>query len=552
MSRHARHADGNATDSRGAVATSLASQIFIEAVRHHQVDRRAEAETLYRAILILDPRHAEAAYNLGILLQGRGNFAEAMAAYRHTIALRPDFVAAYSNLGAALQDSGRLDEAVGVYREAITLQPDFAMAHMNLGVALKEQGKFDEAVLAYQRAIAIQPDYDQALANLGAALLEMDEPVRAAEACRLAVAVNPVMASGYCNLGAALKALNRLEEAESAYRQAVSVSPHFPEAHFCLAQILLLRGEFETGWSEYEWRWKLKEYGWLEDLHGVFAQPLWQGEPLTGKTILIYAEQGLGDTIQFVRYLPLLRRHAASVILAVQPPLIELLRGLEGITVIPLDQKPLPPFDVHCPLLTLPARCGTTLKTIPAEIPYLRADPLETRRWRGRIGGARLRVGLVWAGNPSQRGDRLRSPRLAAMAPLFEVPDVQFIGLQLGAGRQDLITSPPPPNFVDLGAEITNFADTAAIMAGLDLVISSCTAPLHLAGALGIPVWGIIPFAPHFVWQLERLDTPWYPNLRLYRQDRPGRDWQTTAERVSADLLALAQRRRAESGARAA
>jgi hypothetical protein len=239
----------------------------------------------------------------------------------------------------------------------------------------------------------------------------------------------------------------------------------------------------------------------------------------------------------------LLRQQGATVILAVQPPLIKLLQGLDGITVIPLDQKPLPPFDVHCALLTLPARCETTLDTIPADIPYLTANPLETRLWRDRTGGPGLRVGLVWAGNPSQRGDRMRSPRLAAMAPLFDVPDVQFIGLQLGAGRQDLIAYPPPANFLDLGGEITNFAETAAIMAGLDLVISSCTAPLHLAGALGVPVWGVIPFAPHFVWQLGRSDSPWYPSMRLYRQERAGQDWRSTMDGVVADLSVIAEQR---------
>jgi Tfp pilus assembly protein PilF len=530
-----------------AANPSIAAQVFVEAVRRHRADQIADAETLYRAILILDPRHAEASYNLGILMQRRGSLTDAQIAYRHAIALRPDFVGAYSNLGTALQDGGRLDEAIEAYRQAITLQPDFAMAHMNLGVALKEQGKFDEAVLSYQRAITIEPGYDHAHSNLGAALIEMNQPALAVEACRRAVSVNPAMAVGYCNLGAAFKALNRLDEAESAYRQAVAAHPDLPEAHFCLAQILLLQGRHKAGWGEYEWRWKLKEYSWLENLHGKFVQPAWAGEPLAGKTILVYAEQGLGDTIQFARYLPLLRQQGATVILAVQPPLIKLLQGLDGITVIPLDQKPLPAFDVHCALLTLPARCGTTLETIPANIPYLAADPVETRRWRDRVGASGLCVGLVWAGNPSQRGDRMRSPRLAAMAPLFEVPKVEFVGLQVGPGRQDLAAHTLPSNFLDLGGEITNFADTAAIMANLDLVISSCTAPLHLAGALGVPVWGLIPFAPHFVWQLERSDSPWYPSLRLYRQERAGQDWKNTMEGVAADLSVVVEQRQRQS-----
>jgi len=536
------------TKRRAASATptppsSLAAQIFVEAVRRHQAGQTTEAEALYRVIPILNPLHAEASYNLGVLLQTRGDLNEAAEAYRHTIALRPDFVGAYSNLGTVLQDVGRGDAAIEVYRQAIALKPDFAMAHMNLGVALKEQGRLEEAVCCFRRSLTIQPNYDQAQANLGAALLEMNEAEQAVEACRQAVAVNPRSTIGYCNLGAAFKALNRLDEAESAYHNAVAASPDFPEAHFSLAQILLLQGKFESGWVEYEWRWKLREYGWLKNIHGEFAQPVWSGEPLGGKTILVYAEQGLGDTLQFSRYLPLLRCEGATVILAVQPPLMKLLQTLDGITVIALDQTPLPAFDVHCPLLTLPARFGTTIDTVPAEVPYLAADPIETQRWRERIGGSGLRVGLVWAGNPSQRGDRLRSPRLAAMASLFEVPGVDFVGLQLGPGRQDLAIYPPPANFLDLGGEIANFADTAAIIAGLDLVITSCTAPLHLAGALGAPVWAVIPFAPHFVWQLGRKDCPWYPTLRLYRQERAGHDWTNPIGRVAADLGALAEQK---------
>ena len=298
----------------------FSAQIFAEAVRRHQGQETAAAETLYRAILTLSPQHADASYNLGILLQARGNFADAALAYRNAITLRPDFAGAYSNLGTALQELGRLDEAIAIYRDAIALQPDFAMAHLNIGAALREQGKFAEAAVACRRALAIQPDYDQAYVNLSAALLDLDEPEAAIEASRQAIAVNPGMVFGYCNLGAACKALNRLGEAEEAYRQAIAASPDFPEAHFCLAQILLLQGRYDAGWAEYEWRWKLKEYGWLETLYGSFAQAAWGGKTLAGKTILVYAEQGFGNAIQFVRYLPLLRRHGAAVILAAHSP----------------------------------------------------------------------------------------------------------------------------------------------------------------------------------------------------------------------------------------
>lgn len=525
-------------------APPLARDLFTEAVQRHQAGQEAEAAVLYQAILILNPRHVEASYNLGVICQTIGRFQEAILAYRNAVALRPDFVDALANLGTVLKDTGQFDEATEIYRHVIAQKPDFPMAYLNFGVVLKDQGRIEDAMAAYRQAIALKPDYDQAYANLGAALLEDGRLEEAEQACRQAVSINPRLTMGFCNLGAIFKAQNRLAEAEIAYRQAVALGPDFPEAHFCLAQIFLLQGNLEPGWVEYDWRWRLKDYGWLKNLHGEFAQPAWNGEPLAGKTILVYAEQGLGDTLQFARYLPLLVRLGAKVVLAVQPPLIALLQGLDGVTVVALDRPPLPHFDVHCALLSLPRVFGTTLATIPGGIPYLRPDPALVRRWDARIGGSKLRVGIVWAGNPNQKGDALRSPRLAAMSPLFATPNVDFVSLQLGAGRQDIAATPLPPNVLDLGDEIADFADTAAIMAGLDLVITSCTAPLHLAGALGVPTWAVIPFAPHFFWLLDRADSPWYPTLRLYRQDRPGHDWSRTIGRVGADLAALADAKR--------
>jgi tetratricopeptide (TPR) repeat protein len=539
-----RAARGRAVADRSAPSPlpPLATQMFAEAVDRHRGDQLTVAEALYRAIVAIEPLHAEAAYNLGVVLQTQGRLPDAIAAYRHAVAVRPGFATAYTNLGAALQDLGQLDDAVASHRQAIALGPDSALAACNLGVALRAQGRFADAAAAFRQALALQPDYDNALANLGAVLLDQGDAAAALEACRRAVAVNPRFVIGLCNLGATYKALNRLDEAEAAYRHALALRPDFPEGHFSLAQILLLKGNLPAAWPEYEWRWKLAEYSWLKALHGEFAQPRWTGEALHGKTVLIYAEQGLGDTLQFVRFLPAIAERGGHVVLAAQAPLVKLCSSLPGVTVMPLDRQKLPQFDVHLPLLSLPYVLGASLDTLPAHIPYLRADPALVERWRLRIGRSGLKVGLVWAGNPSQRGDRFRSPRLRAMAPLFAVPGVDFVALQLGAGREDIAANPLPPNVVDLGPEIGDFADTAAIMASLDLVVTSCTAPLHLAGALGVPVWGAIPFAPHFFWLLDRSDSPWYPTLRLYRQERPGQDWSGVVGHIAADLSALAPR----------
>jgi tetratricopeptide (TPR) repeat protein len=517
----------------------LVAQMFNEAIERHKAGDAVPAEALYRAVLALQPAQAHAAYNLGVLLQTHHRTAEAVGAYRHATAAKPDYAEAWCNLGVALQDERKFDDALQAYHHAISLRADFAMAHCNLGVALKEQGRFDEAVASYHRAIALEPDYDFAFANLAAVLLEQGKAEEAVIACRRALAIKPDMAIAQFNLGTALKNLCRLDEAIAVFRQAIKLDPGFVEAHFTLGQTLLLNGCFAEGWSEYEWRWRLKEYAWLSNIHGTFHQPRWMGEPLNGRTLLVYAEQGLGDAIQYVRYLPRVVAAGGRVILAVHPPLRKLFAAVPDVTLVSLDSVPLPPFDLHCPLLSLPMIFGTHLQSIPGGVPYLRAAEGDVERWRARIGGAAPRVGIVWSGNPTQRGDRFRSPHLRPVLPLFELPDITFVALQVGPGRQDLATTPLPANVLDLGPEINDLADTAAIMSGLDLVITSCTAPLHLAGALGVQTWAMIPASPHFPWLLGRNDSLWYPSLRLYRQEAFGTDWSGVVRRIRADLARL-------------
>jgi tetratricopeptide (TPR) repeat protein len=525
-----------AIDPQPAPAAALPDVMFTEAVARHRANDIVPAEALYRAILALLPSHAQAAYNLGIILHGQRRLAEAIVAYRHATAARPDYAEAFCNLGVALQDEKKFEEAFQAYGRAIALQPNFAMAHCNLGVAYKNAGRVDEAVAAHHRAIACQPDYDFAFANLAAALLDQGKPEDAMIACRRALAIRSDVPMAHFNLATALKNMCRMDEAIAAFRQAVALDPNLVEAHFSLGQALLLNGDLAAGWLEYEWRWRLKEYAWMSNIHGRFSQPRWAGENLEGRTILIYAEQGLGDAIQYVRYLPRVVAAGGKVVLAVHPPLRRLFAELPDVTLVGLDTVPLPPFDMHCPLLSLPLIFGTTLDNIPAPVPYLHADPEAVARWRARIGGEGRRVGIVWAGNPTQTGDRFRSPRLQAVLPLFDVPGVRFVGLQVGPGRQDLAAHALPSSVLDLGPEITDLTDTAAIMAGLDLVITSCTAPLHLAGALGVGTWGMIPASPHFAWLLGRGDSAWYPSLRLYRQERYGTDWSGVVGRVAADL----------------
>lgn len=526
-----------------AASKPLSWMIFEQAVGFHRAGEDDKAEILYRAVLVLDPSHAEAHYNLGLIFYTQRRLPEAIAAYRDAIFSRSDYADAYSNLGTILKEQGRLDDAIRLYRQAVALAPESAVGYGNLGVAFNDQGKHEQAIAACRQAIAIAPDYEWPYVNMAPALLESGQAAESHKICRRAIALKPGMAMAHYNFAASAKSLNRIDECIAAFRQAIDLQPDFAEAHFGLGQVLLMKGDFEAGWPEYDWRWRLAEYTWLRNIHGEFPQPRWRGEDLTGKTILIYAEQGLGDAIQYVRYIPRVVLKGGKVILAVHPPLKPLFNTIPGVTVVTLDQVPLPHFDFHCPLLSLPWVFGTRLGSVPAEIPYLSADPAKTASWRERMAGDGLRVGIVWAGNPTQRGDRWRSPRLGAVMPLFDVPGVDFFALQMGPGRQDLATCPLPAHVRDLGEEIGDFADTAAIMAGLDLMITSCTAPLHLACAMGVPTWAIIPYAPHFLWQLERSDSPWYPTLRLYRQTALGTDWTAPVRRVAADLAEMAGRR---------
>jgi predicted O-linked N-acetylglucosamine transferase (SPINDLY family) len=545
-------------------------------------NRLQEAIDAYCRAIAIQPDFSNAYVNLGTLVLNLGQREEAVALLRRAIAISPENAMAHGNLGMALQNLHRLDEAFAAYRAALTLQPDNAAILMNFGAALMEQKSWNDSITVTQRAIALQPDsalayanlgtaylnlgqYDDALnachqamalklhgpaihSSLGGAMLELGQPHAALTLCRAAIAQDPALPNAWFNLSHACKALNQLDEATQAARQAIALSPDNAEYHFHLAHTLLLQGEFDSGWAEYEWRWKLPDFAAIDLLRRSFSQPQWTGESLKRKTILVYTEQGLGDIIQFARYLPLLVRKAANVIVAVHAPMRRLLSTIEGITLVSI-LEPLPAFDLHCPLMSLPLAFATKPDTIPAQIPYLHTNAEAQTQWAKRIGGGnKLRVSIVWAGNPAVQRDRFRSPRLASVAPLFNIPGIEFVILQMGQGREDLRTTPLPSNALDLGTEITDLADTAAIMSGLDLVISSCTGPLHLAGALGVPCWAIIPFAPHFPWLLERTDTLWYPSMRLYRQHQPGRDWTHTITQITTDLQALAHAKAATAG----
>ena len=384
----------------------------------------------------------------------------------------------------------------------------------------------------------LDPDAPDAYRNLGAVLTHLRRAAEAEPMLRLAARLAPDAPEAHFNLGAALHDLRRLREADAAYRESLRLRPDFADAHNNRAYSLLLAGRYAEGWREYEWRWKTKHMA-----GGVrgFAAPLWMGEPLEGRTLLLHAEQGLGDTLQFCRYAPLIAG-AGKLIIEVQPPLKRLMASLPGAIEVVARGEPLPAFDLHCPLMSLPLALDETHGAIPAAIPYLGADPDAAARWRQRLAGfATPRVGLVWAGN-SHLGfpefaavDARRSVTLAAMAPLAEVPGVSFVSLQKGAPSAQAADPPDGMVLGDFTAELNDFADTAALIDGLDLVISVDTSVAHLAGAMGKPVWVLNRYDTCWRWLLNRNNSPWYPTLRLFRQPSPA-DWDSVMRNVAKAL----------------
>ncbi len=454
--------------------------------------RPAEALASYREALRLRPDFCEAHSNLGAALHALGQPAEAEASHREALRLRPDYPEGHANLGNALRDLGRLAEAEASHREALRLWPGYPEAHSNLGATLRERGRLAEAEASCREALRLRPDFSGAHGNLGNVLRDLGRLTEAEASYREALRLRPNSAEAHNNLGAALHALGRTAKAEASYREALRRQPDYPDAHNNLGHTLLLAGQLQEGWNECEWRWQTRH---LSGAARNFPAPQWSGEPIGDRVILLHAEQGFGDTLQFCRYVPLIAA-GARTILEVQAPLVRLLSRLPGITGIVARGDNLPPFDLHCPLMSLPRAVGTTLDTIPTSTRYLDADPTRTADWRERLAGLPgLRIGLVWAGSarsdkPELNAvDRRRSIPLNLMSPLGEASGVSFISLQKGEPAAQADQLADGVTLHDFTADLHDFEDTAALIDALDLVISVDTAVAHLAGALGKSVW---------------------------------------------------------------
>ena len=507
-------------------------------------NREAAASSFQRAIE-LKPDFAHAHSNLGNVYKELGRLPQAVECYQHAVRLKPDFAEALNNLGNLLRELKNLDAAAAYCREAVRLKPDFADAQNNLGAVLVEQGRHDEAEACFRRAIAARPYLAQAHNNLGNLLRESKRIDEAVYNLREAVRLQPDFAEAHAGLAMALLERGSLlseqgdrEAALAVYQQAIDLNPDNAEAHKNRSLIWLLQGDLAKGWAEYEWRWRCPELP-----ERPFEQPLWDGSPLAGRTILLHAEQGLGDTIQFIRYAPLVRDRGGKVAVVCQAPLVGLLASCPGIERIVAQGDALPAFDVHAPLASLPRIFGTTLEDLPTNIPYLAADERLVERWRQELAPQRgFKIGIAWQGSAKYRWDAKRSIRLEQFEPLARVPGVQLYSLQKGFGGEQIGQLASRFAIVDLGSRLDEttgpFLDTAAVMKNLDLVISSDTSIPHLAGALGVPVWLATPFVPDWRWLLDRDDSPWYPSMRLFRQPNRG-DWESVFRRMAAELQRL-------------
>jgi tetratricopeptide (TPR) repeat protein len=549
-----------------------------------QAREPARAVEFIGKALVLNPHNAVAHFNIGSALQELRRLDAALASYDRAIAIDPGFAEACSNRGVVLKDLGRLSAALASCDRAIAIRPGYAEAHFNRGVVLYQLQRFAAALASYERAIAIRPDYPEAHFNRGIVFSDMNQLEPALASYDRAVASRADYVLAHVNRGNVLKELGRIDAAIAAYDRAIAIKADCAGAYFNRSVLYLLTGRFDRGWADFEWRWENQHRFSIVAADNQRPQPRWLGgdpprgdprggdsrggdsrggdprgghsrggdsrggHPPAGRTFLLHAEQGLGDTVQFCRYAKLLAERGATVILEAQAPLLKLLEGLEGVSRLIAPGSALPPnIDYQCPLLSLPLAFATTLATIPADVPYLKSSPEKVRFWQEKLGQRnKPRVGLVWSGGFRPEQPELwsvnsrRNIPLSKLAPLKH-PDIEFYSLQKGQPAESELAELRAggwhgPDLVDFTALLTDFSDTAALIECLDLVISVDTSIVHVAGAMAKPVWMLNRFDTCWRWLLDRSDSPWYPTLRLFRQERPG-DWDGVVERVRGELL---------------
>ncbi|MFZ3226675.1 MAG: tetratricopeptide repeat protein, partial [Xanthobacteraceae bacterium] len=504
-----------------------------------RIDRFEEALSACDRSLAQKPGQQDVLNTRGVVLGKLGRHAEALVSYDAALGAaepRPDIE---MNRGTALLNLDRADEALACFDAVIAREPGNIAALIYRGNAYIKNKRFDEALTAYEKALAIDPSNPIALTDRGVALTLLDRFEEAVASHDEAVRNEPHIVGAHINRGNAMLKLARLQEALEAYTEALAREPVNSEANFNAAITRLCLGDYREGWKQYEHRWETKHFAGHRP---NYPQPMWRGEDITGKRIVLNAEQGMGDVIQFVRYAPLVAARGAEVILAVPRPLKALMATVPAISLVVANGDPIPEFDVFCPLMSLPLVFGTELETVPANIPYLRPYADRIAAWQPRLpDNGRARVGICWAGNPGFGNDRHRSVPLERFAALFEVTGIDFVSLQkeVNPAHAALLEQ---HGISRLGEQFEDFADTAAVVAMLDLVVAVDTSVAHLAGAMGRVTALLVPFSPDWRWLLDRENSPWYPTMRLFRQTATG-DWEGVIERVRRELTEVSQRR---------
>ena len=522
--------------------TKKIENLLQRAVAHHRNGEWEEAEGLYRRVLQNAPNHPDALHLLGLVNQQKGETARAEELVRRAISLDGRAPIFHLSLGNVLSAQGK-SEAMESFRQALRLEPRLTEAHYNLANELLRTDRIDESVFHYQEALRIKPDFAEGHYNLGKAYEKLDKLAEAEASYRRALERNPHYFDAWFNLAISLSDQCKLEDAERCYQQALAMRPDHVDSHWNLSLVWLLAGNLKEGWQKYEWRLQQPKYQFLQP-----RRNRWQGEEAPDKTLLVRAEQGLGDVIQFIRFLPLVKPRVGRLLFECQPSLTRLFQNFSGIDQIYSRKADLSPpdvpYDMDFPLLSLPGILGVTLDSIPARVPYILPEKNRVEEWKQRIppDPGQIKIGIVWAGHVGHKGNSKRSTSLSSWAPLAGIPGVTFFSLQVGEAAGEAQNPPPGMNLLDLTDSIEDFADTAAFISLLDMVISVDTAVAHLAGAMGKPVWTLLPFTPDWRWLLGRKDTPWYPTMRLFRQRVPG-EWKSVFEEMASSLREVSRLR---------
>ena len=541
--------------------------LLTQAVECQNKGDNESAKNLYQQVVKLQPGNFECWHLLGIFEYQNQNYDEALKLFKKVVTINSRFAPVYSNIGLVLQDLKRHEEAVTSYDKAIELDPTLYAAYNNRGNALKDLGNLDQALVSYLKALVYLPSYPEALYNLAEIFKLMHRWSESLDYYNRAIYAHPSYAEAYNNRGLLLQSLNRVDEAIESFDQTIQIWPDYAPAHSNKSLALLLKGNYRQGWEEHEWRWRMKEF---TSAQRNFQQPQWVGQGLLGagndvysfsnsipkdpnevwvssvkssndlqsKTILIHCEQGIGDTLQFCRYVPFVLKAGAQVLFEVQEPVFSLMKQIVPDHCLIKQGGAIPPFDYHCPLISLPYALRDTVGDIPVKQSYLRSELKYTEKWSDKLGKkSKPRIGFVWSGNVYHHNDFFRSISLEILLPYLLTLSQYFqcIGLQkeLREGDQDILRK--VPDWIDVSESIESFEDTAALCDLVDVIITVDTSVAHLAGAMGRPTLLMLPFAPDWRWLMDRADSPWYPSVKLYRQAAIS-DWKSVLDPIVQEL----------------